>query len=56
MPITPSLWARSPSRGYAAETVELSHQLNGTLRIYRGDHLLVALPLPWKNTPSAALR
>jgi transposase len=33
-------------RGYAGETVELSHQLDSTLRIYRGDHLLVALPLP----------
>ena len=32
--------------GYAAETVELSHQLDGTLRIYRGDQLLAALPLP----------
>src|ERR1022692_3705182 len=33
-------------RGYAGETVELSHQLDGTLRIYRGDALLQALPLP----------
>ena len=33
-------------RGYAGETVELFHQLDGTLRIYRGDQLLVALPLP----------
>jgi len=33
-------------RGYAGETVELSHQLDGTLRIYRGDQLLLALPLP----------
>ena len=33
-------------RGYAGETVELSHQLDGTLRIYRGDALLLALPLP----------
>jgi hypothetical protein len=33
-------------RGYAGETVELSHQLDGTLRVYRGDHLLLALPLP----------
>jgi transposase len=33
-------------RGYAGETVELSHQLDGTLRIYRGDTLLRALPLP----------
>jgi hypothetical protein len=33
-------------RGYAGETVELSHQLDGTLRVYRGDSLLLALPLP----------
>ncbi len=33
-------------RGYAGETVELSHQLDGTLRIYRGDTLLLARPLP----------
>ena len=33
-------------RGYAGETVELSHQFDGTLRIYRGDTLLLALPLP----------
>ena len=32
-------------RGYAGETVELSHQLDGTLRVYRGDALLLALPL-----------
>jgi transposase len=33
-------------RGYAGETVELSHQLDGTLRVYRGDTLLTARPLP----------
>ncbi len=33
-------------RGYAGETVELSHQLDGTLRVYRQDTLLCALPLP----------
>jgi transposase len=33
-------------RGYAGETVELSHQLEGRLRVYRGDHLLLELPLP----------
>jgi transposase len=32
-------------RGYAGETVELSHQLDGALRAYRGDALLIALPL-----------
>jgi transposase len=34
------------ARGYAGETVELSHQLDGTLRVFRGDALLLALPLP----------
>lgn len=34
------------SRGYAGETVELSHQLDGILRVYRGDSLLLAQPLP----------
>ncbi len=33
-------------RGYARETVELSHQLDGILRVYRGDRLLLSLPLP----------
>jgi hypothetical protein len=33
-------------RGYAGETVELSHQLDGTLRVYRGDSLLLAQSLP----------
>ena len=33
-------------RGYAGETVELSHQLDGTLRVYRGDALLFTQPLP----------
>src|ERR1019366_307240 len=33
-------------RGYAGQPVELSHQLDGTLRVYRGDVLLLALPLP----------
>jgi len=32
-------------RSYAGETVELSHQLDGTLRVYRADTLLLALPL-----------
>jgi transposase len=33
-------------RGYAGATVELSHQLDGALRVYRGDVLLLAQPLP----------
>jgi hypothetical protein len=33
-------------RGYARETVELSHHWDGMLRVYRGDQLLLALPLP----------
>ena len=38
-----------PAFGYAGETVELSHQLDGTLRVYRGNHLLLALPLPMEE-------
>src|SRR5271169_4786748 len=34
------------ARGYAGETVELSHQLDGTLHVYRGDRLLLTRPLP----------
>jgi hypothetical protein len=33
-------------RGYAGETVELSHQLDGKLRLFRGDALLLVFPLP----------
>jgi len=33
-------------RGYAGETVDLSHHLDGMLHIYRGDTLLLAQPLP----------
>ena len=33
-------------RGYAGETVELSHQLDGTVRVYRADSLLRSLSLP----------
>ena len=33
-------------RGYAGETVELAHHLDGNLRVYRGDQLLLTLPLP----------
>ena len=33
-------------RGYTGETVELSHQLDGTLRVYRADSLLLSLSLP----------
>jgi len=48
-------------RGYARETVELSQQLDGMLRVYRGDQLLTtALPLkehvdrrPASLTPAA---
>ena len=36
-------------RGYAGQTVELSHQLDGTLRVYRGDFLLLAQPLPLED-------
>jgi len=37
-------------RGYAGQTVELSHQLDGTLRVYRGEALLLTLPLPLPET------
>src|ERR1019366_5861957 len=51
---TPSLWVRMPSRfrpcrrnaAMPARHVELSHQLDGTLRVYRGDALLLAQLLP----------
>jgi transposase len=36
----------SGHHGYARETLELSHQLDGMLRIFRGDRLLLAQPLP----------
>jgi transposase len=36
----------SGHRGYAGETVELSHHLDGRLHVYRGDQLLLSLPLP----------
>lgn len=39
------------ARGYAGETVELSHQLDGMLHVYRGDGLLRALPLPLAESP-----
>lgn len=32
--------------GYAGETVELSHQLDGVLRVFRADFLLLARPSP----------
>jgi hypothetical protein len=35
--------------GVSRETVrrKLSHQLDGVLRVHRGNQLLIALPLPW---------
>jgi transposase len=36
-------------RGYAGETVELSHQLDRVLRIFRGAALLTALPFPFEE-------
>jgi transposase len=36
----------SGHRGYAGETVELAHHLDGHLHVHRGDQLLIALPLP----------
>jgi len=37
---------RHRQRGYAGDTVELSHQLDGSLRVYRGDQLLLSQSLP----------
>jgi transposase len=39
----------SGHRGYARETVELCHPLDGMLRIYRGDHLRLTVALPLKE-------
>lgn len=36
----------SGSRGYAGQAVELSHQLDGSLRVFRGDQLLLSRCLP----------
>ena len=33
-------------RGYAGETVDLAHHLDGILHVYRGEQLLLAFPLP----------
>src|ERR1700722_3384809 len=38
-------------RGYAGETVELSHQLDGVLRVFRADTLLTALPFAFEEQP-----
>src|SRR5580692_2279820 len=38
-------------RGYAGETVELSHQLDGVLRVFRADTLLTALPFAFEEHP-----
>ena len=37
---------RSGQRGYAGDTVELSHQLDGRLLVYRGEQLLLTQALP----------
>jgi hypothetical protein len=39
-------------RGYPRETVDLSHQLDGVLRVYRADQLLLTVPLP-RSPPDA---
>src|ERR1022692_2048711 len=38
-------------RGYAGETVELSHQLDGVLRVFRAATLLTALPFAFEEHP-----
>ncbi|MEO8725000.1 MAG: hypothetical protein ABI383_02650, partial [Acidobacteriaceae bacterium] len=47
-----------PARGYAGATVELSHQLDGNLLIYRGQQLLLTLgrPLEELHPPKPATR
>jgi hypothetical protein len=36
-------------RGYAGETVALSHQLDGVLRIFRADTLITARPFAFEE-------
>lgn len=38
-------------RGYAGETVELSHQLDGVLRVFRADTVLTTLPFAFQEYP-----
>jgi transposase len=49
---------RPSHRGYAGDTIELSHQLDGSLLVYRGDQLLLthALPLQEHADRRPALR
>jgi hypothetical protein len=53
---TPSPSPPPGQRGYARETVHLSHHLEGTLLLYRGDRPLFACPCPAKNVPIDGLR
>lgn len=48
----------SSQRGYAGARVELSHQLDGALRVYRHDHLLLTLQRPLRELiePKPAIR
>ena len=48
----------SSQRGYAGARVELSHQLDGSLRIYRADQLLLTLQRPLQELiePKPAIR
>ena len=39
----------SGQRGYARQSVELSHQWDGNLCVYRGDQLLLTQPLPLQD-------
>ena len=49
---------RPGQRGYAGDSVELSHQLDGSLHVYRGEQLLLtqALPLQEHSDRRPALR
>jgi len=50
--------ASRSQRGYAGARVELSHQLDGSLRIYRADQLLLTLQRPLQELiePKPAIR
>jgi transposase len=55
---TIQLPATSSHRGYAGAVIELSHQLDGSLRIYRADQLLLTLQRPLQELiqPKPAIR
>ena len=48
--------AHNGKLGYAGAVVELSHQLNGELVVWKGQQRLYATPLPLDYTPGQAPR